>query len=128
MVPRLRSSSFPWGDRHMTTIPPILLALGLLLPTDDPGRASGPDVARLQEMLQDHEHPRAQSQAALLLVQSTAPEAEKAVHHGLRRADDPDVFLALAAAVHTAQDNRFLDDLLAALLVSRPGIRSAVLC
>jgi HEAT repeat protein len=109
----------------MTTIQPILLALGLLLPADDPARAVGPDVARLQEMLLDHEHPRGQSQAALLLVQSTAPEAEKAVHQGLRRADDSDVFLALAAAVHTAQDNRFLDDLLAALLVSRPGIRLA---
>jgi HEAT repeat protein len=110
----------------MTNIPPILLVLGLLVvPADDPARASGPDVARLQEMLQDHEHPRGQSQAALLLVQSSAPEAEKAVHHSLRRADDPDVFLALAAAVHIAQDNRFLDDMLAALLVSRPGIRSA---
>jgi HEAT repeat protein len=76
-------------------------------------------------MLQDHEHPRGQSQAALLLVQSAAPEAEKAVRQGLRRADDPEVFLALATAVHTAQDNRFVDDLLAALLVSRPGIRAA---
>ncbi len=112
----------------MTNIQPILLALGLFLTgADDAGRPTGPDVARLREMLQDREHPRAQNQAALLLVQTPGEEAEKVVHQGLRRADDADVFLALAAAVQTAKDNRFLDDLLGALLVSRPGIRSAAI-
>src|SRR5947209_20376040 len=125
-VPQPRASVVPWGDRHMTSIQPILLAFGLLVSgaEADP-RSPAPDVARLREMLQDREHPRLQSQAALLLVQSGAAEAEKVVRHGLRRADDPDVFLALASAVHTARDNRFLDELLAALMVSRPGIRSA---
>src|SRR5690349_17436283 len=75
MVAPLRSSLVPWGNRRMTAIQPILLALGLLLSgADDAAGPSAPDVARLQEMLQDHEHPRGQSQAALLLVQSAAPE------------------------------------------------------
>ncbi len=112
----------------MIVIQPILLALGLLLAgAEDADRPDGSDIGRLQELLQDREHPRGQSQAALLLVQSTAGDAEKVVRQGLRRADDPEVFLALASAVRTAQDNRFLDELLAALLVSRPGIRSAAI-
>jgi HEAT repeat protein len=99
----------------------------MLAGADDPAKPAETDVARLHEMLQDREHPRGQSQAALLLVQAAGAEAERVVHQGLRRADDPDVFLALASAVHTAGDNRFIDDLLAALLVSRPGIRSAAI-
>jgi HEAT repeat protein len=108
----------------MHAIQPLLLGLGMLLSEGD-ANPQGPDLAHLQEMLRDHRHPQGQSQAALLLVESRLEGAEKAVHDGLRRVEDADVFLTLAAAVRLRQDRRFRDDLWSALSSSRPAIREA---
>lgn len=109
----------------MPTLRPILVTLGILLAASALGQAPSPDLASLQEMLLDHQHPRGQSQAALLLVQHVAPESEKIVRQGLQQAEDGEVFLALANAVRFCQDGRYLDDLLPALAVNRPGVRQA---
>src|SRR5262245_46252521 len=103
----------------MSAISPILLGLGLLVPFSEPSPVHGPDLALLQEMLHDRQHTRGQSQAALLLVQDRSPEAEKLVRQGLLQTDEPETFLALATAVRTAQDARFVEELLAALAVNR---------
>src|SRR5262249_30450488 len=76
-------------------------------------------------MLLDRQSPRGQCQAALLLVQDRSPEAEKIVREALCQTDDPELFVAVAAAVRTAQDARFVDELLAALAVNRPGVGPA---
>jgi HEAT repeat protein len=109
----------------MHVISPILLGLGLLLTHAGTARAAGPDLALLQEMLLDRQSPRGQCQAALLLVQDRSSEAEKIVRQALCQTDDPELFVAVAAAVRTAQDARFVDELLAALAVNRPGVRPA---
>src|SRR4051812_34735993 len=106
----------------MQAMQPILLGLGLLVGGGDQA-APGPDIAYLRELLQDHQHPRGQSQAALLLVQSQATEAERVVREGLQNFEDQDVFVALAAAVRTAQDKRFVAELVAALAVNRSILR-----
>lgn len=105
----------------MHVISPSLLALGLLFAEG----AAKPDLANLQEMLHDRQHPQGQSQAALLLVQSHLDGAEKAVRDGLLGTENLGVFLALAAAVRLHQDRRFLEELLAALSIGRPAIRDA---
>lgn len=109
----------------MYAIQPILLGLGLLFAERDVADPRGGDLAHLQEMLQDRQHPHGQSQAALLLVQSKQAGAEKTVRAGLRRVESAEVFLALAAAVRLRQDRRFLDELFAALSCGRPAIREA---
>lgn len=106
----------------MQTIQPILLGLGMLL---GEGAAHAPDLAHLHEMLHDRQHPHSQSQAALLLVESSLDGAEKAVRDELRRMENAEVFLALAAAIGLRQDRRFLDELLAALSARRPAIRES---
>src|SRR5262249_34344308 len=83
------------------------------------------DPARLREMLHDRKHPGDQSQAALLLVQNPAPEAQEIVRQGLRQSDEPEVFLALAHALLTERDGRFADELFNALLSPRPTTRHA---
>jgi HEAT repeat protein len=110
----------------MQTIQPLLLGLGLLAANPAAARPPDADLAQLRELLHDREDPRGQSQAALLLVQSSDPGAEKLVRQGLRRPESDEVFLALAAAVRLRQDGRFLDELLAALAANRPRIRQAV--
>ena len=57
-------------------------------------------------MLHDRQHPRGQSQAALLLIRSTDPEAERLVREGLRNHEEIEVFLALASAVRTCPDEQ----------------------
>jgi HEAT repeat protein len=109
----------------MQAMSPILLGLGLLLTSAGPAHAAGPDLALLQEMLLDRQNPRGQCHAALLLVQDSSAEAEKIVRQALRQTDDPDLFVALASAVRAAQDQRFVDELLAALSVNRSGVRPA---
>lgn len=106
----------------MTTIQPLLLGLGLLLPAAGSPVHLPTDPARLREMLQDRQHPRSQSQAALLLVQSTSPDAEEVVREGLRQIDSPEIFLALAGAVRLQRDTRFVDELLAALQSGQPAL------
>jgi HEAT repeat protein len=112
------------GDHRMHATVPLLLGLGMLL-TEGEARLRGPDLAHLQEMLRDRQHSQGQSQAALLLVESRLEGAEKAVHDGLRRVEDAEVFLPLAAAVRLRQDRRFREDLWTALSSGRPAIREA---
>jgi HEAT repeat protein len=109
----------------MQAISPILLVMALLLTSAAPARAAGPDLALIQEMLLDRQNPRGQCHAAMLLVQDRSAEAEKIVRQALRQTDDPDLFVALASAVRAAQDQRFVDELLAALAVNRSGVRPA---
>src|SRR5262249_41029533 len=70
--------------------------------------------------------PRGQSQAALLLVQSKDPAAEKIVRQGLRTPENEEAFQALATAVRLKQDSRFIGELLAALVANKPRIRQVV--
>ncbi len=60
-----------------------------------------------------------------MLVQTAGADAEKLVRQGLQQTEDAEVFLALAAAVRVARDGRYLDELLPALSVNRPGVRQA---
>jgi HEAT repeat protein len=108
----------------MLAVSPLLLGLGFLLGGSEPP-VRGPDLALLEEMLHDKQHPRGQSQAALLLMQSPSPEAEKIVRQGLRRLEESEVFAALAAAAHLCQDRRFKQELLAGLASRRPPVRQA---
>src|SRR5262245_15345122 len=109
----------------MQAMPALFLTSLTLFPGQPGERSREPDIALLREMLQDDRHVRGQAHAALLLVQSTVPEAESLVHEGLRNHAAVDTFLALATAIRTNQDSRFTGDLLAALVVNRPTIRQA---
>ena len=71
---------------------PLLLGLGLLL-----GRPADPDLGQLQEMLYDRQDARAQSQAAMLLIQSKDEAAAKVVRNALKQTDQEDGFVALAS-------------------------------
>lgn len=102
----------------MTSISLLLLSLTLAV---EPAT----DTAHLREMLHDRQQPRIQSQAALLLVQSKATDAEDLVRQGLRQTDSAEVFLALAIAVRMQQDVRFIDELLVALGSGRAPVRQA---
>jgi HEAT repeat protein len=113
------------GDQRMQAIPPILLGLGMLFADGGSAGPREPDLAHLREMLLDRQHPVGQSQAALLLVQSTLDGSEKSVREGLRGTENSAVFLALSAAVRLHQDRRFLEELFAALSSGRPTIRDA---
>src|SRR5437773_960802 len=105
----------------MPAFSPILLGLGLLAA----GSAGRPDFAQVREMLYDRQNPAGQSQAALLLVQDRAGEAEKAVRQGLRQAEDVEVFQVLAGAVRIRHDERFNEELFSALTGGRPLVRQA---
>lgn len=106
----------------MSVLQSLVLGLGVLWPGADPGAA---DPATLREALHDRDQPRRQSQAALLLIQSTAPEAETIVRQGLKPTDAPEVFLALAEAIRLRQDGRFVEELVAALGNGSPLLRQA---
>jgi HEAT repeat protein len=109
----------------MFAISPLLLGLVIGTGEKDLTVTPRPDLAHLQEMLHDRQHPHGQSQAALLLVQSKAEGADALVRQGLRQTEDPELFLALAAAVRLNGDLRFTDELFTALADSRPHIRQA---
>lgn len=117
----------------MLSLPTFLLGFGLIWNTG-PIMAAGPlpeinhdvDLAHLREVLHDRQDSRGQSQAALLLVQSTDPGAEKLVRAGLHQPEQAEVFLALLAAVRLRQDTRFLDEILEALTGNHPRIRPVV--
>src|SRR5262245_25426449 len=98
-----------------------LAGLGLLLTQT----ACEPDLAQLQEVLADRQDPRGQSQAALLLVQSADAEAEAVIRRGLRQTESEEMFAALAAAVRLRPDDRFVQELLAALGATKPRVRQA---
>jgi HEAT repeat protein len=99
----------------MSPVYALLLALGMLAPAADTSPTPAPDTARLREMLYDSKHPHKQSQAALLLVQSAAPEAAEIVRQGLKQTDSPEVFKVLAFALQLCQDRRFVEPLWATL-------------
>ena len=80
----------------MQAIQPILLGLGMLLNDGGTPASRGPDLAHLQEMLHDPQNAHSQSQAALLLVESSLDGADKVVRDGLRGVENTEVFLALA--------------------------------
>jgi HEAT repeat protein len=111
----------------------MLLLLTLLLGPEPPRRfeeapqtpAVVPDVARLRELLYNRLDTQEQSQAALLLVQSPAPDAGELVREGLRRWDRPDVFQALAGAIRIQRDKRFADPLLKAVASEQPALRAS---
>jgi HEAT repeat protein len=109
----------------MSTIYPLLLSLGILMPDADSSPVPPADPAHLKEMLQDRQHPLSQSQAALLLVQSRSSAAVEMVQRGLRQTDSPEVFLALAGAIRLQRDTRFMDEFLAALTGGQPAIRQS---
>jgi HEAT repeat protein len=109
----------------MSTFHTLLLNLGMLLPMADVPAPTTTDPARLREMLHDRQHPRSQSQAALLLVQCRTSDAEDIVRRGLRQTDSPEVFFALAAALRVHRDHRFLTELLTALSGGQASIRQA---
>ncbi|HBI46391.1 MAG TPA: hypothetical protein DDY78_26600 [Planctomycetales bacterium] len=109
----------------MQAISPILIGLGLLLPAADAVRPPEADPARLQETLRDRRDPAGQSQAALLLVQCPTEDAEIAVRQALEQTEEVDVFSVLAGAVRLCQDDRFAEELLAALRSVRPVVRQA---
>lgn len=109
----------------MSILVPCLIGFGAMLHGADAPAPAREDVARLAEMLQDRQHPRLQSQAALLLVQSHAREARDAVRRGLQQTESSEVFLALAAAVRLRRDTRFADELVQALSGDRPVVRQA---
>jgi HEAT repeat protein len=77
-------------------------------------------------MLNDRQHPRSQSQAALLLVQDPSPEAETLVRQGLRSTDSPEAFMALVSALRLHRDVRFTEELITALNGATPALRQAV--
>jgi HEAT repeat protein len=97
----------------------------MLLADGDSKPTPAPDLAQLQEMLHDRQHPREQSQAALVLLEIKGKAATAVVREGLRQAEDTEVFLALAAAVRVYRDNRFREELFAALVGNRPTVRQA---
>jgi len=111
----------------MSLIQSLALALSMLLGAEGrtPERQVADDSAQLREMLYDRQHPRNQSQAALLLVQAHGTEAEDFVRQGLRQTDSADVFVALAGAIRLCRDSRFNDELLAALVSERHAVREA---
>lgn len=92
----------------------VSLAIGADLP---------PEPVRLRELLYDRQHPRNQSQAALLLVQAHSCDAEQIVRQGLRQTEVPEVFLALSAALRLCRDSRFHEELIFVLVEGRPLLR-----
>jgi HEAT repeat protein len=111
----------------MSLIQTLALALSMLLGAEGrtPEGHIADDSAQLREMLYDRQHPRNQSQAALLLVEAHGTDAEDFVRQGLRQTDSADVFVALASAIRLCRDSRFNDELLAALLSERQSVREA---
>ncbi len=102
----------------------LLLGVSVLMPAAE-SPASSADAARWREMLHDRQSPQQQSQAALLLVAARGDEAAEVVRQGLRQTETADVFLALCAALRTARDGRFVDELLTAIASPRADVRLA---
>ncbi|MFO0815821.1 MAG: HEAT repeat domain-containing protein [Gemmatales bacterium] len=85
------------------------------------------DAAPLRELLYSRNRPQEQSQAALKLVQSSSAEVAALVTFELTRWDRTDVFQALAAAIRTEQDKRFIQSMFDALAAEQLPIRSAAI-
>ena len=97
---------------------PLLVSLGLVM-----GSPADPDLGQLQEMLYDRQDARAQSHAALLLLQSKDAAAAKVVRHALKQADQEDAFVALTVAIRLRRDTRFNEDLFSHLGSMKPRVR-----
>jgi HEAT repeat protein len=85
------------------------------------------EVARLKELLYQRDRTQEQGQAAMLLVQSSAPEAQTIVRDGLRRHDRTDVFQALASAIRLWREARYIPLLLQALTSDQLAIRQSAM-
>lgn len=85
------------------------------------------DAAPLRELLYNRNRPQEQSQAALLLVQSTSAEVAALVAFELTRWDRADVFQALTSAIRIQRDLRFLQPLLDALSAEQMPIRQSAI-
>jgi HEAT repeat protein len=109
----------------MSTVHALAFALGLLLSSAQGERAPPParDIARLREMLANRQHPLLQNQAAVLLAQDRSHEAEAVIREQLRKAEAPEVFVALAGALRLCRDNRFTPELFAALASDQADVR-----
>jgi HEAT repeat protein len=103
----------------------FLVGLGLLVSQQSSLLPCEPDLAQLQEVLQDRQDPRGQSQSALLLVQSNDPAAEKIVREALKQTENEETFIALAAAVRLRADERFIKELLGALATPKARVRQS---
>jgi len=104
----------------------LLLLLALVFAAPGAASAAPPsDLPHLREMLYDRQAPLQQGQAALVLVASQDPRAVEVVRQGLRQTDSAEVFLALSAALRTAHDARFCDELLSALSGPRANVRAS---
>jgi HEAT repeat protein len=108
----------------MSTIHPLLLGLGMLLPMSDASTPS-PDPARLRELLYDSQHPRTQSSAAQLLVQLHSTDSQEIIRQGLKQTDSAEVFLALSEALRTTRETAFVDELLLGLASNQASIRQS---
>src|SRR5262249_6274600 len=102
-----------------------LVCLASRFAADARNAAAPPDPSQLRELLHDRLHPRQQSQAALLLVQNHSKEAEEIVREALQQTESIEVFQALAAALRLSRDNRFGNELLAALAASSTSVRQS---
>lgn len=109
----------------MQTVLPLVVGMGLLLNQSGGMAPCEPDLGQLQEVLADRQDPRGQSQAGLLMLQSSDPEAETAVRQHLRQTDNEESFVALAGAIRLRGDERYTKELLGALGASRPRVRQA---
>lgn len=123
--PRISHPRLLGGTTAMQTSYLLLLTLGLCAAPGEAVPERGPDLTLLQELLRDRQHPRGQSQAALLLLQNPSSEAEAIVRQGLQQTEDVEIFQALAGAVRISQDNRFLDELFKALASPKAQVRQA---
>jgi len=102
-------------------IPLVLLVVGQA--TAPPLPVAVPDLptdpARLREMLRDRAQPRLQAQAALVLLQLNAADADAVIRQGLEQSEDPEMFLVLASAIRLARDSRYAEELVRALARQR---------
>lgn len=109
----------------MSAVHTLILSLGMLLPAGQGASAPANDPARWREVLFDRQHPRQQSQAALLLLQTPSLDAEEIIRQGLRQTNAPEVFTALASSIRLTRDRRFVEELFAALTGGLPALRQA---
>jgi HEAT repeat protein len=109
----------------MAVLHVLLLVLQLSAGQQDRLPQNKFDLPRLREMLRDAQHPRQQSQAALLLIQNPNPEAAEIIQTILRQVDSPEAFCAIASAIRISRDTRFLKEIFVALHSAQPLVRAA---
>ncbi|MSR31669.1 MAG: HEAT repeat domain-containing protein [Gemmataceae bacterium] len=100
----------------------ILIAALFTQPLGQPG-----GLARAREMLADNNHPRGQSQAALLLLQDPSPLAAETVRRCLRDRTQAGAFAALCAGIVALADGRFQEELLESIGSENPETVSSAI-